>query len=164
MKQLPHTHSCFVCGQSNPRGFNLRSETDGKIVRTRLIFGSEHVGFKHTVHGGLTATVLDEIMTWACAVGAKRFAYCAELNVRYLHPVRPGKLLHAEAELVSNRRGRLFEARGELKDGQGTVLASATGKYMPLKEADAAGMSTDFIGDLGWVLAPGRVPSSESQV
>jgi uncharacterized protein (TIGR00369 family) len=152
MKELPHTHSCFVCGDANPRGFKIRSETDGKVVRTLFAFSPEHVGFKQTVHGGLTATVLDEIMTWACAVQAKRFAYCAELNVRYIQPIRPGEKLSAVAELTANRRGRIFETKAELRDASGNLLASATGKYIPLKDADANAMGTDFVGDLGWVL------------
>lgn len=152
MKELPHARSCFVCGEANLRGFNLRSETDGELVRTRFAFGAEHVGFKQTVHGGLTATILDEIMTWVCTVRTRRFAYCAELNVRYLRPIRPHEPLVATARLVANRRGRVFEASAEVTDAAGTVLASATGKYMPLKEADAAGMTADFVGDLGWVI------------
>lgn len=60
----------------------------------------------------------------------------------------------ATAELVANRRGRVFEARAELKTGAGKVLATATGKYLPLKETDAAGMATDFVGDLAWVFKP----------
>jgi uncharacterized protein (TIGR00369 family) len=160
MKQLPHTRSCFVCGENNPRGLNFRSETDGHIVRACFAFGSEHVGFKQTVHGGLTATLLDEIMTWACAVGAKQFAYCAELNVRYLHPVRPCQQLVAIAELTSNRRGRIFEAKAEMRDNLGTVLATSTGKYLPLKDTDAAGMATDFLDDLSWVLGPLDAPAT----
>jgi len=155
MKELPHTHSCFVCGESNPVGFNLRSETDGQKVRARFTFGAGHVGFKQTVHGGLTATLLDEIMTWACAVPTQRFAYCAELNVRYLQPVRPHQPVVATAELVANRRGRLFETKAELRDESGALLATATGKYLPLKTTEAAGMTTDFVGDTTWVLGPG---------
>jgi uncharacterized protein (TIGR00369 family) len=154
MRQLPHTQTCFVCGESNPAGLRLRSETDGRVVRAHCVFDTRHVGFKQTVHGGLTATLLDELMTWACAVGAKRFAYCAELNVRYVQPVRPGQPTVATAELVTNRRGRILEAKAELADQTGTVLASATGKYIPLKPVDAAGMATDFIGDLRWVFEP----------
>jgi len=154
MKQLPHTRSCFVCGELNPRGLNLRSETDGRMVRACFAFGPEHVGFKQTIHGGLSATLLDEIMTWACVVQAKRFAYCAELSVRYLQPVRPGQRVVASAELVSNRRGRLFEAKAEMRDERGTILATATGKYLPLKDTDAAGMATDFLGDLSWLDGP----------
>ncbi len=124
------------------------------IVRARFAFGAEHVGFRDTVHGGLSATLLDEIMTWVCAVRAKRFAYCAELNVRYLLPVRPNRELVALAELTVNRRGRLFEAKAELRDAAGTVLVTATGKYLPLKERDAAEMATDFVGDLSGVFQP----------
>ena len=113
------------------------------------------MGFKETVHGGLTATVLDEIMTWACAVQARQFAYCAELNVRYLHPVRPSRPMVATAELVANRRGRLFEAKAELRDELGALVATATGKYLPLRAAEAAGMQADFIGDLSWLNEPG---------
>src|SRR5947209_8662316 len=119
MRELPHTHSCFVCGESNPVGFKLRSETDGRIVRAHFVFRPEHVGFKQTVHGGLTATILDEIMTWACAVQTKRFAYCAELSLRYLQPVRPHEPMLATAELIANRRGRLFEAKADLLNESG---------------------------------------------
>src|SRR5207245_8937905 len=82
MRTLPHSRSCFVCGDSNPIGLKLRLETDGRIVQTQFVPGSELVGFKQTMHGGIVGTLLDEVMAWACAVHAKRFAYCAELPVR----------------------------------------------------------------------------------
>ena len=151
MKVLPHTRSCFVCGESNPAGLKLRFETDGRVVQTRFVPRAEHVGFRQTVHGGLTATLLDEIMVWACAVQTKRFAFCAELNVRFLNPVRPGEELIASGELVSNRRGKLFEAKAELRNQAGMALATATGKYLPIKQADLAEMVTDFVDDPGWV-------------
>ena len=151
MKLLPHTRSCFVCGESNPAGLNLRFETDGRLVQTHFVPRAEHVGFRQTVHGGLTATLLDEIMVWACAVQTKRFAFCAELNVRFLNPVRPGEALIASGELVSNRRGKLFEARAELRNRAGMALAMATGKYLPIKQADVAEMVTDFVEDPAWV-------------
>lgn len=147
MRELPHTASCFVCGESNASGLNLRFETDGAIVRARFMPQPEHIGFKQTVHGGIIATVLDEIMVWACAVQTRRFAYCAELNVRFLSPLRPGVETLASAELVMNRRNKLFEARGELRDCSGQLLATASGKYLPIREAEAAAMAEDFIGD-----------------
>ena len=156
MRELPHTHSCFVCGESNPVGFKLRSETDGRIVRAHFVFRPEHVGFKQSVHGGLTATILDEIMTWACAVQTKRFAYCAELSLRYLQPVRPHEPMLATAELIANRRGRLFEAKADLLNESGAVLATATGKYLPLKESLAEELATDMVGDIGWFLEASR--------
>ena len=151
MKTLPHTRSCFVCGESNPVGLRLRFETDGSTVQTRFTPDAAHVGFRHTIHGGLIATLLDEIMVWACAVRTKRFAFCAELNVRFVHPLRPGQEVLAVGELVANRRNKLFEARAELRGQQGSVHATATAKYLPIKGGDVREMVTDFVGDPSWV-------------
>src|SRR5258708_31649888 len=156
MKQLPHTRSCFVCGESNPIGLKLRFETDGRSVQAHFVRRAEHIGFRQTVHGGLIATLLDEIMVWACAVQARRFAFCAELNVRFLSPVRPNESALATAELVANRRNRIFEAKAELRSERGALLATATGKYLPIKAADAADMATDFVGDVRGVFERGK--------
>jgi uncharacterized protein (TIGR00369 family) len=160
MKELPHTRSCFVCGESNPAGLKLRFSTDGRVVQTRFVPCAEHIGFRQTVHGGLVATLLDELMVWACAVQTRRFAFCAELNVRFVNPVRPNEGAIATGELVANRRDRIYEAKAELRDEAGTVLATATGKYLPIKEADAAEMAVDFVGDPSWVFKPGGAPKA----
>jgi len=147
MRELPHTASCFVCGESNTSGLKIRFETDGAVVRARFLPRPEHIGFKKTIHGGIIATLLDEIMVWACAIQTRRFAYCAELNVRYLRPARPGEEILASAELVANRRNRLFEAKGEVRDATGRVLATGTGKYLPIKEAELKDLLDDFVGE-----------------
>ena len=147
MQVLPHTRSCFVCGESNPLGLQLRFGTNGRIVRAEFTPRPEHIGFKQIVHGGIVATLLDEIMVWACAVQTKQFAFCAELNVRFQQPLRPGEKTVATAELANNRRNRIFEAKAALCHTNGNVLATATGKYLPIKAADAAEMMRELIGD-----------------
>lgn len=151
MEILPHTRSCFVCGESNASGLNLRFATDGREVRTHFTPRPEHIGFKGVVHGGILATLLDEVMAWACVAQTKRFAFCAELNVRFIKPAQPGTELLATAELTANRRDKIFEARAELKDHTGQIIASATGKYLPIKEADLAEMAEDMIDPPPWL-------------
>jgi uncharacterized protein (TIGR00369 family) len=155
LKLLPHTRSCFVCGEANPAGLKLRFETDGRLDQTRFVPRPEHVGFRQTVHGGLVATLLDEIMVWACAVQTKRFAFCAELNVQFISPVRPDEPVVASGELVSNRRDKLFEARAGLRNQAWSTLVAATGKYLPIKHANVTEMVTDFVEDPGWVFGAG---------
>src|SRR4051812_25884988 len=46
MRDLPHTRSCFVCGESNPIGMKLRFVTDGRFVETRFVPSPEHIGLK----------------------------------------------------------------------------------------------------------------------
>ena len=133
----------------------MRFETDGRTVHARFLPQPDHIGFRGVVHGGILSTVLDEIMVWACAVRTRRFAYCAELNVRFINAVAPGIEIRVTGELVANRKNRLFEARGSLVDGAGKVLADAAGKYLPLKPDESSGMLGDLIGDTAW-LADGR--------
>lgn len=151
MRELPHTHGCFVCGESNPAGLRLRFHSDGRLVRAEFQARPEHVGFSNVVHGGIISTVLDEIMVWACAVQTRQFGYCAELTVRFQQPLRPGQTAVATAELTANRRNRIFEAQGFIHDAAGVQLASATGKYLPLKPAEAAGFLPDLVGDRSWL-------------
>ena len=105
-----------------------------------------HVGFNSVVHGGILATLLDEAMAWACGVGAKQFAYCAEMNVRFIHPATPGQSIVVQGELRSNRRNKIFEVAAELRDEQDRVLATATGKYIPIPATDADKFFQDFDG------------------
>ena len=151
MKELPHTHSCFVCGESNPYGLKLRFETDGQVVRTRFCPQREHIGFKGVVHGGLIATVLDEIMVWACAVNTRQFAFCAELNVRFLKTLSPGQEVNVTGELTANRKGKIFEARSCLRNAADEILAEGSGKYLPIKAAAVSEMAADFVGDASWL-------------
>jgi putative Holliday junction resolvase len=140
MRELPHTHSCFVCGESNAVGLKLRFTTDGRVVHTRFRLRAEHIGFRGVVHGGILATVLDEIMVWACAVPTGQFAFCAELNVRFLNPVRPDDEIIATGELLANRKNRIFEAKGVLANSAGRPFAEATGKYLPIAKGDLTGI------------------------
>ncbi len=134
------------------------------MVRTEFTPRPEHVGFRNTVHGGIISTVLDEIMVWACAVATKQFGYCVEMTVRFQRPLRPGAKAVATAELVSNRKDRLFEARGEIRDGE-TVLATATGKYLALKPSESRAFLPDLVGDLSFLqCAPqGGVPGQTAK-
>ncbi len=74
------------------------------------------------------------------------------MTVRFQRPAVPGVELIAEAELVANRRGRVFEAKAVLRNPAGEELASATGKYMPIRAVDLAELQRDMVGDPGWVL------------
>jgi acyl-coenzyme A thioesterase PaaI-like protein len=144
MLKLPHTKSCFVCGLHNPAGLRLDFETDGNIVQARFLPRPEHAGFRQTVHGGILMTVLDEVMVWAVGVRTRRFAYSAEIQVRFVQQARPGEELLAVGELIQNRRNRLFETRGELRNQAGQSVATATGKYLPVGEDALADLLDDF--------------------
>jgi uncharacterized protein (TIGR00369 family) len=131
----------------------LRFHTDGHLVRAEFTPRPEHIGFRDVVHGGIIATILDEIMVWACAVQVRKFGYCAEMSVRYQQPLRPGQVVVATGEMVANRRNRIFEAKAEIRSRDNSLMASATGKYLPLKADEMSGFLPDLVGGDEWIRA-----------
>jgi uncharacterized protein (TIGR00369 family) len=79
-------------------------------------------------HGGLLATVLDEIMAHAC-VGVAQKAVTAEITVRYLKAVETGSAIRAVGK-VEEARGRVLLTRGWIYDADGTVAAEATARFI----------------------------------
>lgn len=154
MQPLPQTRSCFVCGVHNPVGFKLALTQDQQRVESRFQFRAEHCGFPGVVHGGLITTILDESMAWAVGVSAGKFAYCAELTVRFLRPIAPDVNMIAHGEVVENKRGRLFLVRAEITNQQGDLMAEATGKFLPLPEDGQRSMRSEFVGDPTAILGP----------
>lgn len=146
MRELPHTRSCFVCGESNPLGLQLRLRTDERVVETDYVASPHHVGFANTIHGGITTTLIDEIMAWACAVDAGHFAYCAELNVRFSAPIRPKERVVIRAWLTENKKGRIYLVASEAVNESGTVVATGRGKYIPVPDEEIQKMASDFVG------------------
>jgi hypothetical protein len=68
----------------------------------------------------------------------------------------PGSEVAVTGELVSNRKNRIYEAKAVVQDANGRTLAEATGKYLPIKGADAAAMAADFVGDPSWLFRDGK--------
>jgi uncharacterized protein (TIGR00369 family) len=131
--QLPHTLGCLVCGRDNPHGLHLSLHVDTSTseVSAEWTPRPEHIGFQGIVHGGILATVLDEVMVWAATWSGKRFCVCGELTLRYRQSVSVGVpvVIQAKIEAV---RSRLIEASGVIRDSKGVVFCTATGKYVPV--------------------------------
>jgi acyl-coenzyme A thioesterase PaaI-like protein len=125
---------CFCCGSKNPIGLKLQFEMlpEGRM-RTEWTPRREHQGFKDIVHGGLVATLLDEVMIRLLyALGIR--AVTAELSTRLLRPMRAGKRYRFESWLVEDK-GRVVTAQAEgFDDESGERVASGGAKCMRLRE------------------------------
>ena len=131
--ELPHTAGCLVCGRENPHGLRLDLHVDPAtgVVSTDFTPRPEHIGFVGVVHGGVLATVLDEAMVWAATWAGRRFCLAGEMTVRFRAIARVGTPLRVKTR-VESARPRLVQTTGEIRDAAGTVIATATGKYVPL--------------------------------
>ena len=143
------TEMCFGCGKDNEGGlqgefYNLE---EGKIA---AFFrpGDTFQGYPQRLHGGITASILDEALGRAILpLEPDTWAVTAELSIRYKKPVPVNTALKIVAEVTENKR-RLFRSSGELFLPDGQVAATATGVYMkqPLGQiADVADMDSGRI-------------------
>jgi uncharacterized protein (TIGR00369 family) len=121
---------CFGCGAANPRGMHLHFETD--IERRRIVgrfrLGPDFQGAHGFIHGGVIATVLDEVMSKVSRLSDVR-TVTAELTVEYLKPVPVDEEVHVEGFEV-RREGRQLYHQGEIRDAAGVLLARGRGRFV----------------------------------
>jgi uncharacterized protein (TIGR00369 family) len=142
---LPWTRSCLVCGQDNPRGFRLRSRLERGIVVLDYTCTEQDVGYLHAVHGGAVMTLLDEVMTWAAILTARRMAVLAEMTSRYRQSIPAGTAIRAEAWPERDGRRLVIAAGRIVSADRVTVFAEATGKYMPAALDAVSLQHSDFV-------------------
>jgi uncharacterized protein (TIGR00369 family) len=130
-------HNCFACGRDNPIGMRLRIELGDGAARAAWTAGEDFVGWSDKLHGGIIATLLDEVMAWAPS-SYDSWAVTAEMTIRYRSPATPGEELRAEGRVVERRR-RIYEVRGEVRGADGRLVAEGSGRYLgasPAAKAD----------------------------
>jgi acyl-coenzyme A thioesterase PaaI-like protein len=130
--ELPHTAGCLVCGRDNPHGLNLSSlvDPDTGIVSTTFTPAPHHIGFESIIHGGILATVADELMVWSAIWASGKACVAAELSLRFIQKAVIGQPLNCTAK-ITRQRSRLIETTAEIHDGA-LLICTAAGKYVPL--------------------------------
>jgi uncharacterized protein (TIGR00369 family) len=121
-------HNCFACGGQNPIGMHLDIVLGDGTASTEWVPTAEFVGWEEKVHGGILATLLDEVMAWAPA-SHDSWAVTAEMNIRFRAPASPGERLVATGRVTSRRR-RIYHVSGEVRGSEGRLVAEAEGRFL----------------------------------
>jgi acyl-coenzyme A thioesterase PaaI-like protein len=151
-RKQPNSRHCFVCGLENPVGLRLAFYSSGPGEAICDYVAPDHYqGYPGVVHGGIVASMLDEIVGRAAmADETERFMMTARLEIRYRQPVPVGTPLRLVGRLVS-RRGRAAHATGQIVLPDGTVGAEAEALLVDLPEMPTHGKTLE---DLGWKVYP----------
>lgn len=129
MEPLPSYKGCFACGKENRHGLRLQLFADQHVVRGTFRPRDFLCGFPGIVHGGILASVVDEVMWWAASW--KRAASCVtvEMNVKYLKPASSDLEYELTAKVIKEKK-RIVEVEGEVRDKRGQIYSAAWGKYL----------------------------------
>jgi uncharacterized protein (TIGR00369 family) len=122
-------HRCFACGELNEHGLQLALHADEQGCWTELSLDERFQGWDSVAHGGIVATILDEVMAWS-VIGCGTWGVTARMNIAFHKPIPTGRPIRAEGRVVEDRR-RTLSTEGRLLDREtGVVLATGTGTYM----------------------------------
>lgn len=151
-KKQPNSLHCFACGVENPYGLQIHFYDNGEDeVRADYTVPEHFQGYPGIVHGGILATILDELVGRAVmAEDSNYFMVSAKLTVRYRNPVPTGVPLKLVGKVI-RRRGRLAITRAEIRLPDGTLGAEAEATMAHL---DGFGVDTDQLNNLGWRIYP----------
>jgi acyl-coenzyme A thioesterase PaaI-like protein len=132
--ELADDRMCYGCGILNEHGLKMKFEHPRKgLLRSTILFGKQHQGFKDIVHGGMIGLVLDEMMVnlaWKDGMPA----VTAELTVRLKKATPVGQKVLLEAQ-IDREEPRALYARATDKNESGELLASATAACIRIKNA-----------------------------
>lgn len=127
-KEFVADQMCFACGKDNPIGLKLLFRLEGDVYKTTFTADRSYQGYERVIHGGIIATLLDEIMARYVWVKIAAPAATAKLCINYRRPAPTGEPIEISGWITAERRsGRIFETAAEARLADGALLAEATG-------------------------------------
>ncbi len=114
-------YNCFGCSPNNSFGLKLNFVEDGEFIVAEWIPNANFSGYKNILHGGIQATLLDEIASWVVQIKLKTSGFTGNLNIRYRKPVYVDEgAITIKAKLEKNVRNLayihawLYNSKGEI--------------------------------------------------
>jgi len=127
-------YNCFGCSPDNEIGLRLSFIDEGDYLIAEWEPTAHFQGYKNVLHGGIQATLIDEIASWFVYVKMKTAGVTSKLEVRYKKPVYTDKgKIKLRAKLQQQRRN-LADIDVELFDNQGQLCATGVAQYFIFSE------------------------------
>ena len=126
----PNSQMCFVCGMENSIGLKqfFYQDENGQVTTT-FTPRNEHQGYPGTLHGGITAALLDEVLG-RVIIARGVWMVTARMEIRYKQMIPLNQPLTIVGKAI-RETNRLLEAKGELRLADGSVAATATATFLP---------------------------------
>ncbi len=123
-------YNCFGCSPGNEHGLQMQFYEDGDFLFSDWEPKGFLQGYHNVLHGGIQATLIDEIGSWLVMIKLKTAGVTSELFVRYLKPVRISKEgnIKLKASLTSFKNN-LATVHVELFDAEGVKCAQGDPVY-----------------------------------
>jgi acyl-coenzyme A thioesterase PaaI-like protein len=152
-KPLPvlSSSSCFGCGSGNALGLRMKFCSDGRSVASSLVVPEHLCGWRQVVHGGIVATILDEIMGWSAIYLMKKVALTKRLTVDYLKPTPVNQALFVEGRVADQPDARHVVIQAAIHTPDNEISARSEGLFtlFPLDDPVSLGLlGPEMVGEI----------------
>ena len=118
------SYLCFGCSPANRIGLKLEFWDNGEEIFAHWHPENDYEGFHDILHGGIQATLMDEVASWFIFSKYGTAGVTSELQIKYLKPVSISKgKVTVSARLVSEKK-RLITISCKLSDADGNICAN----------------------------------------
>ena len=130
-------YNCFGCSPNNPLGLKMEFFREEDEIVCTWLPGEDYQGFHDVLHGGIQATMMDEIASWVVLVILDTAGVTYQLQSKYRKPVHISKgKITLRAKLVSQHR-RIASIGVVLLDGEGNTCTESSVDYFLLSREQA---------------------------
>ncbi len=139
-----NSHMCLICGMNNSAGvrgqfYNMEDGSVGGL----FTFREEHQSYPGRVHGGMLATMIDELAGRVLWVDCPdKIAVTMDINVKYRKPVPYNTPLKGRG-MYTERLSRAYSAKCYIMDMDNNILAEGVAKYIILPVEKVCDASLD---------------------
>jgi len=84
-------YNCFGCSPGNKLGLNLTFSEDGEFIVSKWLPKPHFQGWQNVLHGGIQATLLDEIASWLVFIKLNTSGVTSRMDVKLKKPVYTDK-------------------------------------------------------------------------
>lgn len=122
-------YHCFGCDPHSERGLRMEFYEDGDAIVSRWSPRPEFQGWVDTLHGGIQATLADEISSWVVFRKFQTSGVTSRMEVRYLHPIHTTDEQITLRATVQRTRRNVVDIAVEIFDSDGRLCTQATCVY-----------------------------------
>lgn len=140
-QRLPNLDkSCFACGTENNFGLKMTFSSNGEQLRSFLTVPEHTRGWSNLVHGGILATILDEIMSWTAIHLTSHFILTQNINISFKKPIFIGSQLRATGSIVE-RDGKTALLSAQIHDDSEALCCLGRGNFVLFTQEEFANMN-----------------------
>ena len=98
-------YNCLGCSPTNPYGLKCKFVDEGEYITCHWVPSENYQGFFHVLHGGIQATLIDEIASWAIFSHEKN-SWCDNRNAGEIPTACPDRSGRNLVESQGDRSGK----------------------------------------------------------